>query len=273
MVTHVVKQQYKQLQDAGSPRPHLQQSRRSTLGFWVLKLIATTVGEIGGNLISMDFHLGYLAATLLLFAVFGLLTALQISRERFHPLLYWGTIVASTTAGTTLADFTDRSLGIGYAGGSLLLFGLVLASLLAWKLHSGSLSADVITSRSAEAHYWLTITFSQTLGTALGDWFADTAGFGYAGSALIFSAALAVIAVLYFARAANKVIVFWAAFILTRPFGAVFGNLFDKPVSSGGYGFSRLLLTGGLIALMIVGLLLIPQRAKGVATKELSGPS
>jgi uncharacterized membrane-anchored protein len=234
----------------------------ATLGFWLLKLIATTVGEIGGNLISMDFGLGYLEATLLLFAVFGSLTALQISRKAFHPLLYWATIVASTTAGTTLADFADRSLGIGYTGGSLLLFGLVLLSLAAWKLHCGRISADVIAGRQTELHYWLTITFSQTLGTALGDWFADTAGLGYGGSTLIFSAALALVAALYFTRVASPVLLFWAAFILTRPFGAVFGNLFDKPVEHGGYGIDRLLLTGMLIGLMLLGLWLIPQRAK-----------
>ena len=236
----------------------------ATIAFWILKLLATTVGEIGGNLISMDFGLGYLAATVLLFAIFGALTVLQVSRERFHPLLYWTTIVASTTAGTTLADFADRSLGIGYTGGSLLLLGLVLASLGAWKLHAGRLSSDVITSRSVEVHYWLTITFSQTLGTALGDWFADTAGLGYLGSSIIFAAALAIIAILYFRKAANPVILFWAAFVLTRPFGAVFGNLFDKPVEHGGYGISRLLLTLLLAGLMLAGLWLIPQRAKTV---------
>jgi len=238
----------------------------ATLGFWLLKLIATKVGEIGGNLLSMDFSLGYLQATLILFAAFGSLTALQISRERFHPLLYWTTIIASTTAGTTLADFADRSLGIGYTGGSLLLFALVLLSLGAWKLHAGRLSADVITDRSTEIHYWLTITFSQTLGTALGDWFADTAGLGYGGSALVFTAALAIVAALYFSRRASPVLLFWAAFILTRPFGAVFGNLFDKPVEAGGYGISRLVLTSLLLLLMVVGLALLPHRAKAATT-------
>lgn len=234
----------------------------ATLGFWVLKLIATTVGEIGGNLLSMNLGLGYLAATLLLFVIFGTFTAFQISATRFHPSLYWATIVASTTAGTTLADFADRSLGIGYTGGSVLLFTLVLASLAAWRLDEGRLSSDLIVSRRAELHYWLTITFSQTLGTALGDWFADTAGLGYGGSTIVFSVALAVLAGLYFRKAASPVLLFWAAFILTRPFGAVFGNLFDKPVASGGYGINRVLLVGLLIGLLAVGLLLIPQRAK-----------
>lgn len=234
----------------------------ATFGFWVLKLIATTVGEIGGNLLSMNLGLGYLTATLLLFGVFGSFTALQIRAKKFHPSLYWATIVASTTAGTTLADFADRSLGIGYTGGSLLLFGLVIASLIAWKVDAGRLSSDVIVGRRTELHYWLTITFSQTLGTALGDWFADTAGLGYGGSTIVFSIALAVIAGLYFYKAVSPVLLFWAAFILTRPFGAVFGNLFDKPVASGGYGINRVLLVALLIGLLSIGLLLIPQRAK-----------
>ena len=246
----------------------------ANLSFWVLKLIATTVGEIGGNLVSMTWLgettakagqsgvNGYFAGT----ALFGLAlivsVLVQIRARRFIPWLYWATIVASTTFGTTLADFCTRSLGIGYTGGSLLLFALVLGSLFVWKLDAGRISSDVITSRSSEVHYWVTITFSQTLGTALGDWFADTAGLGYAGSTAVFSALLAVIAVLYFTRAASPVLLFWAAFILTRPFGAVFGNLFDKPVEHGGYGMSRLLLTVILLALMAIGLWILPQRAK-----------
>ena len=234
----------------------------ATLGFWILKLIATTVGEIGGNLISMNLGLGYLAATILLFAIFGGVTFFQLAAKRFRPALYWSTIVASTTAGTTLADFADRSLGVGYTGGSLLLFLLVIASLVVWQVDAGKVSSDVIVDRRAELHYWLTITFSQTLGTALGDWFADTAGLGYGGSTIVFSAALVIVAVLYFYRALSPVILFWTAFVLTRPFGAVFGNLFDKPVESGGFGIDRFVLTGSLIALLLILLMLIPQRAK-----------
>jgi uncharacterized membrane-anchored protein len=246
----------------------------ANLSFWVLKLIATTVGEIGGNLVSMTWLgettakagqsgvNGYFAGT----AMFGLALIIsvlaQIRARRFIPWLYWATIVASTTFGTTLADFCTRSIGIGYTGGSILLFALVLGSLLVWRLDAGRISSDVITSRSSEVHYWVTITFSQTLGTALGDWFADTAGLGYAGSTLVFSLTLAVIAVLYFTRAASPVLLFWAAFILTRPFGAVFGNLFDKPVEHGGFGVSRLLLTVILLVLMAFGLWALPQRAK-----------
>ena len=246
----------------------------ATLTFWVLKLIATTVGEIAGNLVSMSWLgettaragqegvNGYFVGT----AMFGLallITAwVQIRASRLNKWIFWATIVASTTFGTTLADFATRSLGIGYTGGSLLLFGLVLVSLFMWKLDEGKISADVITSRKSEVHYWVTITFSQTLGTALGDWFADTAGLGYAGSTAVFTVVLAIIAALYFTRAASPVLLFWSAFIITRPFGAVFGNLFDKPIERGGYGISRLLLTIILLVLMIVCLWLLPQRAK-----------
>jgi uncharacterized membrane-anchored protein len=246
----------------------------ATLTFWVLKLIATTVGEIAGNLVSMSWLgettarageggvNGYLVGT----AMFGLallLTAwVQIFATRFNKWIYWSTIVASTTFGTTLADFATRSLGIGYTGGSLLLLGLVLLSLFVWKVDAGKISADVITSRSSEVHYWITITFSQTLGTALGDWFADTAGLGYAGSTAVFTVVLAIIAAMYFMRIGNSVLLFWAAFIISRPFGAVFGNLFDKPVERGGFGISRLLLTTILLVVMIVCLVVLPQRAK-----------
>ncbi|HEV8407314.1 MAG TPA: hypothetical protein VGQ34_05210 [Sphingomicrobium sp.] len=252
----------------------------ATLTFWVLKLIATTVGEVAGNLVSMSWLgettanagqlgvNGYLAGTAMFGAALVVSVVVQIRARRFHPWLYWTTIVASTTFGTTLADFCTRSIGIGYTGGSLLLLGLVLLSLFVWKVDAGRISADVITSRSSEVHYWVTITFSQTLGTALGDWFADTAGLGYAGSTAVFSVALAIIAALYFARAASPVLLFWSAFILSRPFGAVFGNLFDKPASHGGYGINRLLLTSLLLTLMAIGLWLLPQRAKTATVGE-----
>lgn len=233
----------------------------ATAGFWVVKILATTLGEVGGNLISMDLNLGYLAATAILFGLFAALAVIQTAARRFHPALYWSTIVASTTAGTTLADYCTRSLGIGYTGGSLLLLGLVFASLFSWKLALGRVSADQIAERRVEAFYWITITFSQTLGTALGDWFADTAGFGYGGSALIFGAALAVLLLLHYRRAVSGVILFWAAFILTRPLGAVVGNFFDKAGDHGGLAISRPLIVATLAGLMILALALLPQRA------------
>lgn len=233
----------------------------ATAGFWIVKILATTLGEVSGNLVSMNMGLGYLAATVVLAAVFVALAVAQTVAQRFYPTLYWATIVASTTAGTTLADYCTRSLGIGYTGGSLVLLALVLLSLLSWKTALGRISADQIADRRTETFYWVTITFSQTLGTALGDWFADTAGFGYGGSALIFSAALAILLFLHYRRAVNGVLLFWAAFVLTRPLGAVVGNFFDKSGDHGGLAISRPLIVTTLAALMILALFLFPQRA------------
>jgi len=234
----------------------------ATVGFWVIKILATTLGEVGGNEVSMNLGLGYLAATVILAALFVALTFVQVRARRFNSWLYWATILASTTAGTTLADYVTRSIGIGYTGGSILLLGLVIGSLVAWRVNVGSLSADDIADRRSEFYYWLTITFSQTLGTALGDWFADVAGLGYAWSTVVIAAALAVILLLHHRRAVNAVILFWAAFVLTRPLGAVFGNLFDKPAESGGMGLSRPAILAVLFALMAVAMWVFPQRAK-----------
>lgn len=234
----------------------------ATAGFWVIKILATTLGEVGGNEVSMNLGLGYLAATVMLAGLFAALTFVQVRARRFHPWLYWATILASTTAGTTLADYVTRSIGIGYTGGSLLLLGLVIGSLVAWRVNVGSLSADDIADRRSECYYWLTITFSQTLGTALGDWFADVAGLGYAWSTAVIAAAMAVILLLHYRRAVSAVILFWAAFVLTRPLGAVAGNLLDKPAESGGYGLSRPAILAALLALMAVAMWVFPQRAK-----------
>jgi uncharacterized membrane-anchored protein len=233
----------------------------ATAAFWIVKILATTVGEVGGNLISQDMGLGYLDATIILAGLFIALAAFQIFARHFRPFLYWTTIVASTTAGTTLADYTTRSLGIGYTGGSLLLLGLVLISLFAWRATLGRISADDIADRRTEMFYWLTITFSQTLGTALGDWFADTAGLGYLGSAFVLGGVLALILILHFRRSVDAVLLFWAAFILTRPLGAVVGNVFDKPLDHGGLAVSRPIITAVLGGLMIIALLIWPQRA------------
>jgi uncharacterized membrane-anchored protein len=233
----------------------------ATAAFWVVKILATTLGEVGGNLISMDMGLGYLTATIILAGLFTMLAVVQIYARRFHPFLYWTTIVASTTAGTTLADYTTRSLGIGYTGGSLLLLALVLLSLFAWRRTMGRISADDIVDRRTEMFYWLTITFSQTLGTALGDWFADTAGLGYLGSSAVLGAVLLVILVLHYRRVVDGVILFWAAFVITRPLGAVVGNVFDKPVANGGLAVSRPMITTVLGGLMILALIVFPQKA------------
>lgn len=231
-----------------------------TLGFWIIKILATTLGETGGDTVSMTLNWGYFAATALFAVVLVMLVWAQIAARRFHPFLYWATIVASTTAGTTMADMADRSLGIGYTGGSLLLLTLVLASLFAWHRTLGSVDVNRVVTPKAEAFYWLTITFSQTLGTALGDWLADSGGLGYMGAALVFAAALAICAALYFFTSASRVALFWAAFILTRPLGAAVGDFLDKPVAHGGLAFSRPLASMVLAAVIILLIVLLPQR-------------
>lgn len=230
-----------------------------TLGFWVIKILATTLGETGGDTLSMTWDLGYLASTAILVTPLVVLVALQIRAERFHPTLYWLTIIASTMAGTTMADFATRSLGIGYPGGSLLLLGCVLASLAAWHARLGSISVETVHEPRAELFYWLTITFSQTLGTALGDWAADS-GLGYSGAAVIFAVGLAVLASLYFLTSGNRVALFWAAFILTRPLGAAVGDFLDKPLDHGGLALSRPLASLVLAVAIAALIWLLPQR-------------
>ena len=239
-----------------------------TLGFWIIKILATTLGETGGDTVTMTWlgettaHPvpgGYLIGT----AIFGILLIgfiwAQISSREFNPWLYWATIVASTTLGTTLADFADRSLGIGYPGGSLLLLACVLGSLFAWHRALGTVNVNTVTTPREEIFYWITITFSQTLGTALGDWIAD-AGLGYSGGALVFGAGLLILAVLYFTTKVSRVFLFWAAFILTRPLGATVGDFLDKPLSKGGLAMSRP-IASAVLAVVIIGLiLLLPQR-------------
>jgi uncharacterized membrane-anchored protein len=239
------------------------------LGFWIIKILATTLGETGGDTVTMTWlgettnhpmPNGYLIGT----AIFGLLLVLlvgaQIKARTFNPWLYWATIVASTTCGTTLADFADRSLGIGYAGGSLLLFACVLGSLFAWYRTVGTVDVNTVTSPREETFYWITITFSQTLGTALGDWIAD-AGLGYSSGALVFGAGLAVLAILYFTMRVSHVVLFWTAFILTRPLGATVGDFLDKPIDKGGLEMSRPIASAALAVVIVVLILTLPQRS------------
>jgi uncharacterized membrane-anchored protein len=232
-----------------------------TLGFWIIKIAATTLGETGGDAVTMTIHLGYLIGTAIFLAILVGLVGLQIAARKFHPVLYWATIVASTTAGTTMADFADRSLGIGYTGGSLVLLACVLLVLAAWHWSEGSVSVATVSTPKVEAFYWATITFSQTLGTALGDWTADTGGLGYGGGALVFSATLVVVGVAYYRTKISRVLLFWAAFILTRPLGATVGDFLDKPLSHGGLALSRPIASVVLAAFMVACILLIPQRA------------
>jgi len=232
-----------------------------TLVFWIVKILSTTLGETAGDAVTMTLGLGYLIGT----AIFGValigLVTLQIRARTFHPFLYWATIIASTTAGTTLADFATRSLGVGYTGGSAMLLVLVVLSLAAWKAALGTVSIDTVYEPRAELFYWITITFSQTLGTALGDWLADTGGLGYLGGAAVFGAALVGIAVLYATTATSRVALFWAAFILTRPLGATVGDFLDKPVEHGGLAFSRPLASLALTVAIVLLVALLPQRA------------
>lgn len=236
-----------------------------TLMFWIVKIAATTLGETGGDAVSMSMQLGYLAATGIFAVIFLLAVAAQIGAKRYHPWLYWTTIIATTTVGTTLADFADRSLGIGYAGGTALLFALLMASLAIWYRTMGTVSADSIVTPKAEMFYWVTIMFSQTLGTALGDWTADTAGLGYTGGAMIFSALLGLVVVAYYTTNISRTALFWAAFILTRPLGAVVGDFLDKPIDAGGLALSRYTASAVLLAFIALCLWLFPQKAAGKA--------
>jgi len=231
-----------------------------TLLFWIIKIAATTLGETGGDAVTMSLGLGYLVGTAIFAALFVVAVGLQIAADRFRPALYWATIVATTTVGTTLADFADRSLGIGYVGGSVLLFTLLMATLGAWYAAQGSVSVATVNSRRTETFYWTTILFSQTLGTALGDFLADS-GLGYGGGALVFLAALAVVAGLYFYTTVSRVALFWAAFILTRPLGATVGDFLDKPRDSGGLALDRFTASAVLAGFMILCLALFAQRA------------
>jgi uncharacterized membrane-anchored protein len=232
-----------------------------TLGFWIIKIAATTLGETGGDSVTMTLNWGYLAGTALFFVLLIVLVAAQILAKKFNPVLYWATIVASTTFGTTMADFADRSLGIGYTGGTSLLFACLMAVLGLWYWSEGTVSVNTVSKPKVEAFYWAAITFSQTLGTALGDWMADTGGLGYVGGAIIFAVGLAVIAGFYFWTNVSRVLLFWTAFILTRPLGATVGDFLDKPISNGGLALSRPLASAVIAAFIVLCLLVLPQRA------------
>ena len=235
-----------------------------TLGFWVIKILATTLGETGGDTVTMTMDLGYLTGSAIFLLALIVLVGIQIAAKKFHPVLYWSVIVASTTAGTTMADFATRSLGIGYTGGSLILFASLMAVLGLWYWSQGSVSVETVTTPKVEAFYWAAITLSQTLGTALGDWIADTGGLGYEGGAVVFAAGLAVTAALYYWTDVSRVLLFWAAFILTRPLGATLGDFLDKPLDHGGLALSRPIASAILAAIMIACVLMLPQRAAAI---------
>jgi uncharacterized membrane-anchored protein len=232
-----------------------------TLVFWIIKILATTLGETGGDAVSMSMNLGYAVGSFIFIGVFAIAVIAQIAAKKFHPFLYWLVVIATTTAGTTMADFADRSLGIGYPGGASLLFVLLMASLAIWYWSAGSISVNTVSTPKIETFYWIAILFSQTLGTALGDWMADTNGLGYEGGALVFAAGLALIAAAYFYTSISRTLLFWAAFILTRPLGATLGDLLDKPLDNGGLAFSRFYASAILAAVIIACVALLPQRA------------
>jgi uncharacterized membrane-anchored protein len=232
-----------------------------TLAFWFIKILATTLGETGGDAVSMSLNLGYALSSIIFIGIFVVAVIAQIAAKAFHPFLYWFVIVATTTAGTTMADFADRSVGIGYPGGASILFVLLMASLGVWYWSAGSVSVNTVVAPKIEMFYWVAILFSQTLGTALGDWMADTNGLGYEGGALAFAASLAVIVGAYYYTNVSRTLLFWSAFILTRPLGATLGDLLDKPLEEGGLAFDRFYASAILAAIIIACILFLPQRA------------
>ena len=231
-----------------------------TLGFWIIKILATTLGETGGDAVSMSMNLGYLVSTAIFAAIFIVAVLAQISVTTFRPILYWTTIIASTTVGTTLADFADRSLGIGYPGGAVILLTLLLGSLLLWYRTLGSIAVDTVSEPRSEMFYWVTIMFSQTLGTALGDWTADTAGLGYGGGVILFSVMLGAIAIAYYRTPISRTALFWFAFVLTRPLGAVVGDFLDKPIRDGGLALNRYSASATLVLLILTGILMFQKK-------------
>jgi uncharacterized membrane-anchored protein len=244
-----------------------------TLVFWIVKIIATTLGETGGDSVSMSMNLGYAVGSVIFIGIFVVAVAAQIRSRAFHPLLYWAVIIATTTAGTTMADFADRSLGIGYPGGAAILFIALMAALALWYWSAGTVSVNTVSTPKIEGYYWLVILLSQTLGTALGDWMADTNGFGYVNGTLVFGAALALLALAYYTTRMSHTLLFWAAFILTRPLGATLGDFVDKPIADGGLALSRYVASGALFAVMIVLIFVFEQKAGahpgGTATRAI----
>jgi uncharacterized membrane-anchored protein len=240
-----------------------------TFLFWVVKVLATTLGETAGDAVTMSWlgettaeakGTGYLIGTGIFGVIFIVAVLVQIRAKKFHPFLFWLTIVATTTVGTTLADYCTRSLGIGYTGGSTILLICVIASLLIWRSATGSISIETVSTPKVEIFYWVTIMFSQTLGTALGDWVADTNEMGYLGGVAIFGGLLLLTALLYYLTSFSRVILFWAAFILTRPLGATLGDFLDKPIAEGGLALSRYTASIALLVVIVALILIFPQK-------------
>jgi uncharacterized membrane-anchored protein len=249
------------------PKIALSKVPEVTLAFWIVKIAATTLGETGGDALSMTMGLGYGLSTAVFFCFFVVTVAAQVASKSFHPLLYWAVIVATTTAGTTMADYADRSLGIGYVGGSLMLFTILMIVLGVWRFSMGSVSVNHITSRKAELFYWMTILFSNTLGTALGDFFADDSGLGYEGAAVAFAGALALVTIAYFYTKLSRTLLFWSAFILTRPLGATVGDFLTKPIAKGGLNLNRV-SSSSVIAVFMIGCILLMSKGAGAHPQD-----
>ena len=223
-----------------------------TFAFWIMKICATTLGETGGDMLSMTMNVGYLVSSLILISLFLIALILQLRAKSFHPVLYWIVILATSTAGTTISDFMDRSLSLGYAVGSSILVGILIGILIVWRWSVGSISVDHIRSRKVEVFYWSAILVSNTLGTALGDFLSDSSGLGFARSNLLISGAILAIALLYYLTPISRTALFWAAFVLTRPFGATMGDLLTKGTDKGGLGFGTIGSSAVLLAVLIV---------------------
>jgi uncharacterized membrane-anchored protein len=241
------------------------------IAFWVIKIAATTLGETGGDALSMTLNLGYALSTIIFMACFLVAVTAQIKAKSFHRFLYWTVIVATTTVGTTLADFTDRSLGVGYQGGALILFAVLMLTLGIWRVSAGSISFRDITSPKVEMFYWITILFSNTLGTALGDWLADTQGVGYERGALVFAGGLTLVAAAYFFTNISRTMLFWTAFILTRPLGATLGDMLTKPVANGGLNLSRITSSLVIAVFMVLCILFTSRKAGEHPSEDLKG--
>lgn len=240
-----------------------------TFAFWIMKICATTVGETGGDLLSMTLNIGYADSSLILIGFFLIVLAAQLRSKAFHPFLYWAVIVATSTAGTTMSDFMDRTLRLGYAAGSTILVTILILVLAAWRFSTDSLSVDHISKPRVEAFYWTAILASNTLGTALGDFLADSSGLGYAGSNLIISGAIAAIVLAYFLTSISRTALFWAAFVLTRPFGATMGDLLTKSPDKGGLGFGTIGSSAVLMSILLIFILISMRNRR----KQPSGPS
>jgi uncharacterized membrane-anchored protein len=240
----------------------------ATLAFWIVKILATTLGETGGDALSMTLKLGYALSTLIFLGFFALTLSAQVKSRSYHPVLYWSVVVATTTVGTTTSDYFDRTLGLGYVKSSIILFGVVIAVLVGWRAATGAIKVDDVTTRKNEIFYWVTILVSNTLGTALGDFVADDAGLGFQKGALVFAGLIVVVGLLHLFAKAPRSIVFWAAYVLTRPLGATLGDTLTKPSEEGGLNLGRISTSVAMAAAMVLLVAVTSLRRRPTAAKS-----